>query len=451
VLTDLKTTLNSDHVLQKYVYSENNVVDNRHTVIRSMDIFYGPNLDVFHLGSCTVSALVEKNVWEDEIEDANTGLVNNKTRVKYINGRVSDNNSIIYHVDQDTKIVNSNGNLISVGDINVGTALKSITINGLDNETPPNQFFSTVNHISTNINFIDTNVVEMKSQPYEGLFIKITLEDGTVWSDIHKTNLYVELSGTTVTVFRRVNRLNVGDKILSVNKVTNEVIAIPITNLEVTYESKIIYEIDVEESDLFLSSIGDEDSLVKLAIQHNPCWGCSYSWCGSYVCSSYCVACAPSCFAEGTEILTPSGVKKIEELEENDYVKSLDTENNEFVNRKSYKLSTFDYEGPLVIINGIKTKATIGHPFAVKDKYGILKWAAYDKEQDSTYFDDGVLVFNLLDEEYSVNLNGEWIKIEKIELESYKGKVYNISVEDTHNYVANNFLVHNVDKKIAPN
>jgi hypothetical protein len=445
VLTNLKTDLSPDYVLQKYIYSDNNVVDNRHTVIRSMDIFYGPNLDVFHLGSCTISAPVEKNVWEDEIEDVNTGLVNNKTRVKYINGRVSDNNEVIYHVDQDTKIVDSNGNLISIDDINVGTTLKSITINGLDSDTPPSQFFSTVDHLSTNINFVDTNVVEMKSQPYEGLFIKITLEDGTVWSDIHKTNLYVELSGTTDTVFRRVNMLSVGDKILSVNKVTNEVIAIPITNLEVTYESKTIYEIDVEESDLFLTSIGDDNSILKLAIQHNPCYAC-YGWnCGNWSCSSYCPGCG--CFAEGTEIVTPSGIKKIEDFKENDYVKSLDTQNNEFVNKKSYKLSSFDYNGSLVIINGIRTMATIGHPFAVKDNEGNLKWAAYDKEEDKTYFDDGLVVFNLLDEEFSINLNGEWVKIENVELEPYNGKVYNISVEDTHNYIANNILVHNVEKK----
>lgn len=448
VLTNLKTTLGEDYIIQKYIYSENNLVDNRYTVIRSMDIFYGPNLDVFHLGSFTSSALVERSVWEDEIEDSNTGLLNNKTRVKYINGSVSDNNEIIYHVDQDTKIVDSNGNLISIDDISVGTTLKSITINGLDNDTPPSQFFSTVNHISTNINFMDTNVVEMKSQPYEGLFIKITLEDGTVWSDIHKTNLYVELSGTTDTVFRRVNMLNVGDKILSVNKVTNEVIAISITDLEVTYESKMLYEIDVEESDLFLSSIGDDNSILKLAIQHNPCYNCNGWNCGSWSCSSYCGACG-GCFAEGTEITTPNGTKKIEEFEENDYVKSLDTENNELVNKTSYKLSSFDYEGPLVIINGIKTKATIGHPFAVKDKDGILKWAAYDKEQDSTYFDDGVLIFNLSDEEFSINLNGEWTKIVNIEFEPYNGKVYNISVEGTHNYIANNILVHNVEKKIT--
>lgn len=446
VLTNLKTNLSPDYILQKYVYSDNNVVDNRYTVIRSMDIFYGPNLDVFHLGSCTVSAAVEKNVWEDEIEEVSTGLVNNKTRVKYINGRVSDNNEVIYHVDQDTKIVDSNGNLISIDDINVGTTLKSITINGLDGEIPPSQFFSTVNHLSTNINFVDTNVVEMKSQPYEGLFIKITLEDGTVWSDIHKTNLYVELSGTTDTVFRRVNMLSVGDKILSVNKVTNEVIAIPITNLEVTYESKTIYEIDVEESDLFLTSIGDDNSVLKLAIQHNPCYAC-YGWnCGSWSCSGYCPGCG--CFAEGTEIVTPSGIKKIEDFKENDYVKSLDIQNNELVNKKSYKLSSFDYNGSLVIINGIRTMATIGHPFAVKDNEGNLKWAAYDKEEDKTYFDDGLVVFNLLDEEFSINLNGEWVKIENVELEPYNGKVYNISVEDTHNYIANNILVHNVEKKI---
>ena len=46
-----------------------------------------------------------------------------------------------------------------------------------------------------------------------------------------------------------------------------------------------------------------------------------------------------------------------------------------------------------------------------------------------------------------VNINGEWKLIEKLELEPYQGIVYNITVEETHTFIANKFVVHNFEKK----
>ena len=86
----------------------------------------------------------------------------------------------------------------------------------------------------------------------------------------------------------------------------------------------------------------------------------------------------------------------------------------------------------------------------MKNELGELKWAAYDKNIDLGFIDEGIVVNNLTDEKYSFNLNGEWIEIKTIEIEPFKGKVYNISVEETHNYLANDILVHNIEKKVAP-
>ena len=46
-----------------------------------------------------------------------------------------------------------------------------------------------------------------------------------------------------------------------------------------------------------------------------------------------------------------------------------------------------------------------------------------------------------------INFNGEWTIINTIELEQFEGTVYNITVDDTHNYVVENLLVHNVFQK----
>jgi intein/homing endonuclease len=56
-------------------------------------------------------------------------------------------------------------------------------------------------------------------------------------------------------------------------------------------------------------------------------------------------------------------------------------------------------------------------------------------------------VIKLEVKEHKINLNGEWVTIDKIELKPYNGLVYNITVEDTHNYIVENVLVHNMPVK----
>ena len=444
-LTNLKNSTPTDFYLQEYVYSDLNIVNNRNSVIRSIDIIYGGELDVCHLGSYTASSLVENDVWVDEVNEV-TGKITNKSRVKYINGFTTDTNQVVYHVDDDTKIVSSTDTLLDMSQIEVGSELKTVNISNLPDQ--PEFFTSSVSETESNMTFGTTTVQQLKSQTYDGLFLNIELEDGTSWSDVPGSNMYVQHSGSNVTSFKRVNMLNVGDKILSLSNNNNTLSPIEITNITVTYENKTIYEVDVEESDLFLTSIGDENSVLKLMIQHNPCYSCN-SWnpCGSWGCQNYCGPCSGGCFIGETKITTETGYKNIEDIEVGDIVMSYLEDSDLMIPRTVVGLLNIDYSGPLVIINGIETNATIGHPFAVKNDNGELKWAAYDKTIDENYFDEGIVVNNLSDENYSILLNGEWIKIETITLKPFEGKVYNISVEETHNYVANNILVHNVMKK----
>jgi hypothetical protein len=449
-LTNLKNSIPTDFYLQEYVYSDLNIVNNRNSVIRSVDIVYGAELDVCHLGSYTASSLVKNDVWQDEV-DGLTGKITNKSRVKYINGFTTSDNQMIYHVDDDTKVVSSTDTLLNMSQIEVGTGLKTVNFSNLAKTDRPEFFTSSLTETENNLTFGTTTVQELKSQTYDGLFLNIQLEDGTSWSDVPGSNLYVEHSGSNVTSFKRVNMLNVGDKILTLANNDNTLSTIEITDITVTYENKTIYEVDVEESDLFLTSIGDENSVLKLMIQHNPCYSCGYSWapCGSWACQSYCPSC-DMCFIGGTKITTETGYKNIEDIEVGDIVMSYLEGSEILIPRTVIGLLNIEYNGGLVIINGIKTNATIGHPFAVKNNEGELKWAAFDKTIDQHYLNEGIVVNNLSDEEYSIYLNGSWVKIETVNLESFEGTVYNIGVEDTHNYFANDILVHNVDKKIAP-
>jgi len=70
------------------------------------------------------------------------------------------------------------------------------------------------------------------------------------------------------------------------NNTTNQLETIEITNLEMVYAQKTIYDLDFEDSDLFLVDIGDG----LFGIMHNGCW-CCYNPCGHWCCSQYCPVC----------------------------------------------------------------------------------------------------------------------------------------------------------------
>ena len=145
-------------------------------------------------------------------------------------------------------------------------------------------------------------------------------------------------------------------------------------------------------------------------------------------------------------ITTVDGEKEIKDIEIGDLVQSFDILTSELVTKAVKGLWKSDYDNKLVIINGVHTKATVGHPFAIKDFEGNIKWAAVDPTADKEYHETDFVIEKLEIGKYFINLMGTWVLIESIEFEDFKGIVYNITVEDTHNYLAEGILVHNTKK-----
>ena len=147
-------------------------------------------------------------------------------------------------------------------------------------------------------------------------------------------------------------------------------------------------------------------------------------------------------------VLTADGQKEIKDIQIGDVVQSFDLLRNDVVTKTVKGLWKSDYDNKLVIINGVRTKATIGHPFAIKDFDGNISWAAADPDADKDFHPE-LVVEKLETGKYFINLMGDWVLVESIEFEDFKGLVYNISVEDTQNYIAEGILVHNAIKKQA--
>ena len=445
-LQELKETYEADYYLQEFINSDNNKIQGKYAIIRSFDLVYGSTLEVMHLGSYHQSSLISADIWPNEYIDSTTRMTN-KSRQKWLTKPVG-NQTRMYHLDDETKVVAANGEYLLPSQLYQGLLVKSADFSNF----PTGSFVDVFAHTSSfqemhdSLTINTAQVVDLYSASYEGVYINVTLEDGTNWDDSVRSTIYVERSGSTETQFKALTQVVLGDKIIVVNHNTNELEKREVTELGVNFDTKVIYEVDVEEQDIFLSILNEEQSIAL--VQHNPCY-CNGWNCGTWYCESFCVACTGGCFVGDTTVETAEGTKQIKDIQIGDLVDSYDVHTNNIVTRKVTGLWKSEYDSSLVIINGIKTKATIGHPFAIKDIEGTITFAAYDPNSTEEFAVGKDIILEKLEEingKY-VNVNGEWKLIEKLELEPYQGIVYNITVEETHTFIANKFVVHNFEKK----
>ena len=438
----LQQSIADPYFIEEFINSENNVVQGRYSIIRSMDLVYGSNLDTLHLGSYHQTSPYKLDIWPDQLQAGKTAL-ENKSRIKWISKLTTDTQKNVYHVDEETDIVLPNGSYITIQDVQEGTVVKSVQFSNFPTGSTVDvlAYSSSFEEMSNSLEVNSATVVEFISSSLETVYLNVTLENGINWDESIRSTFYTEASGSSVTQFKALGQVEVGDKIILLNVVTNELLKKEVTALDPVYDTKTVYELDVEEQDIFLSVLDQDIALV----QHNPCW-CNGGNCGWWSCYQSCWTCQNNCFIGEALVTTVDGEKEIKDIQIGDLVQSFDIETSELVTKTVKGLWKTDYDNKLVIINGVRTKATLGHPFAIKDFEGNIRWAAANPEVDKDFHGD-LIIEKLTTGEYFINLLGDWVLVETLEFEDFKGIVYNITVEDTHNYIAEGILVHNVIEK----
>lgn len=291
-LNALKSEIPNDYLIQEFIYDESNLVENRWSVIRSIDIVFGSELDVISLGGYRVSTKIPINLFNSEFIE-NTKKLNQKTRYKFITKDNGNFYEVTYHVDDDSRIIMGDGSFRTMDNISVNDVLKSVEFTDLNGINASGIFADqnidmwdgTFEKTVETINVVNTNAQEIHTEDVKALFIRITLENGKSWVDSPFSIFYFEEVDSTTTRWDILNKMNVGDKMIIKNGVTGELSKITITNLSVEYFEKRVYELDVEPYDIFLSDLGDD----MYAIMHNNCsccWGPFY--CGNWCCLNYC-------------------------------------------------------------------------------------------------------------------------------------------------------------------
>jgi hypothetical protein len=293
-LDNIKANLPTDYLAQEFVYSDDNLVEDRYSIIRSIDIIYGGELNVINMGGYKQSSILPLSTFENEFKSGSTKL-DQKTRYKYIT-KVVDDVKHEYHTDEDSLIIDYTGSLQRADAIQLGTYIRSIDFVDFNGNHGANfeegkldvlGWESTLQQSRDTLTQTTSSLNHITSASVDTMFIRVTLTDGRSWIDSPACTYYIEESGSLATRFEILNKMYVGDKIVITNAETSELTTLEIAGLEMEYTKMTVYALDFEPSDLFLVDLGAGN----FGVMHNPCW-CPWSFCGDWCYSSYCPTCA---------------------------------------------------------------------------------------------------------------------------------------------------------------
>jgi hypothetical protein len=292
-MNDLKTELPTNYLLQEFIYDDDNLVEGRYSIIRSIDIIYGGNLDVINMGGYKQSTIIPLS-FVPTLTLPDTTKLTQRSRFKYITKEIGQYLKNDYHTDDDSMILSSTGTLVDVDTIQLGDFVRSIDFVDFNNNQAGNLtqaietfgWDSTLQQSNDTITQTSSSLLTKTPIVVDTIFIRITLEDGRTWTDSPGCVYYIEESGSTSTRFEKVNKMYIGDKLVVTNSDTNELTAVEIVGLEMESAQRTIYNLDFEPSDLFLVDVGDG----LFSVMHNSCW-CPWSGCGAWCFDNGCPGC----------------------------------------------------------------------------------------------------------------------------------------------------------------
>lgn len=265
-LNALKSLVDVDtEFLQEFTNSE--IISDKRSIIRSIDIIYGGNLDVIHMGGYKILHSITETIWSNSFNE--DGILAKKDRPKYITyySNTSDRSSYIFDDSQEVLMADGSRKLFS--ELEVNDSVKSVDIASLPlDETEYKVEDWTGSHTDFIANFAvsETAIVVKTTKTTSDLFIRITLDNEIEWDDLPATEVLVR-NGDVIR-FKRVNTLEVGDVMELFSTETETIVNKTVTNLEILFkEDTIVGTMDVEPKDLFLPLVTNTFAI----IQHNAC------------------------------------------------------------------------------------------------------------------------------------------------------------------------------------
>lgn len=447
-LASKKADVTSDNFfIQEYITDDNNVVNDRISVIRSLDIIHGASLDIINIGSYKNSSVLplshdsstfRLNLGAEGLESSS---LSSYTRFKYLN-KYSGKQTIQYHTDAESDILIPNNLTTNVENLGISSSVvapRFELITGSEYSGEPNDLYQehngTLELTTSSISYETSSVVSITSESVEDLFVRVTLNDGTSFDDAPENEIYTVISGSNeITRFEFINKLLVGDKIVYFESGSNNSVTKEITSLDIVYKDNFnIYNVDIEPYDYFLVDSKNGDGL--FSIHHNACNYCYTTWapCGNYWCDNNCSTCfGGGCFVAGTKVITADGSEiNIEDVEPGQMIKTFDTEENVVSEGFVGDIQEIEADSLVEITfeDGLVLKVTEEHPFYLSNR------------EDAGYW---TVAKDVAVDDVCLKLDGGELKVSEVQILEESAKVYNLkAVSDFNNFFVHGILVHN--------
>jgi hypothetical protein len=418
----------SDNILQQYHIPQSQITRGTVSSIRSFQIVYGSNLDVCYVAQYEIDSVLDLPTSVSYDDSRIDNQIESKHYYEFATNTIKNTN---HGLLENETIIDIDGNDVEVKDLVLGNVYKSYYINGAPNTDDYDVLrqWSISGSTLPEGSYATSSVLvgKFESETFANDMTEIIFQDGSdiVIGGEARMLVYNQLEDKIQYV--RVADLNTNYSGIGESSLT------PISqiNLNIYDEPQPIYNMNMEEVDNFILSNGNFHSFY---ITHN-------------------LGISGGCFIAGTKVKMADGSEKnIEDVQIGDVVMSY----NETTNEKEPKTVT-DTKQPVhndivkytfdkLLIGGIdpvylSLTCTLDHPIYVNGlnlgsynpRLTSERYTSLDRPVQALESDD---VVNLFDGTTSV-LNG-FKRLPEVDTQTYI-----ITVEDNHNFYANNILVHN--------
>jgi hypothetical protein len=383
-LETLKNSLSSNEYISKYYLNTTPTQKwgNRHFVFRSVDIVAGSSLEYhIHLGSYKRLAQSSKGFFGTNRYDINKKLWSGQ-RVEYITNYTLQNREAIILTNED-RLLDTNNNWISVSNLLIGDSLNSAFLDGLpeDQEYAFQNWSGTWESLNTSFQIQPTQIGTIRNVSEEDFYFKIKLENGIEWVDVQDSYFLIE-DTENVVYFKRAKTLNISEKFIVWNKVTQVLDKIAITNIWVGFGLKNGILLDVEPKDLFIVDLNEELGVLQhnvggcectTTVSGRNCPGCAgytYGFTCTLKCENGCVnVCTSNCYScQDCSFCKGGGVScACSDMNLKKNIKLIG------VSPSGIKIYQFEYKNPIKHGKGVYVGAIAQELFDTKWEKAIMK------------------------------------------------------------------------------
>jgi hypothetical protein len=416
----IQTTATSDDIIQQYHISPSQISNGVVTSTRSFCIVYGPNLDLCYTAEYEIDSVLDLPTGSIAFDDS---VVNNLLESKhYYEFATNTIKNTSHGVLENQSILDINNEPVEVKDMVIGNSYLSYFIEGspnTDDYEVLRQWSYTGNTLPSGSYMTSSVLIGLyEDTTYANDATEIIFDNGNTVVVGGEARMLVHNKNTNVASYQRVVDLSTDYSIFGSNETTSSISEI---NLIIYDEQQPLYTMNMEDVDNFILASGN---FVSFFVVHNLVGG--------------------SCFVAGTKVLMADGTEKnIEDVVVGDVVLSFNEETLQNEPKKVIGLKTPIHDDLVTyhFANQTSVTSTFDHPYYINGS-DLASFAPY---LTNKRYEIGKEVKQIkVGDMVSLPTNGSKTAIRLIEeLPAVETQTYIITVEDNHNFYANNILVHN--------